>query len=58
MFVCRVGSASLVSRNWIVSRPVLVGREAAMWMGVQPEASGGSGSKERVDERSLIWGSR
>jgi hypothetical protein len=40
----------------MVSRPPLLGREEAIIRGVQPEASGTSGSKERVEERSLIMG--
>lgn len=54
--VFSVGSASLVRRNWIISKPELLGREEAITRGVQPEASGTSGSKVRVEERSLIMG--
>lgn len=40
----------------MMSSPPLDGREAAMCRGVQPEASGMSGSKEREEERLLMMG--
>ncbi len=40
----------------MMSRPPLEGSEAAMCRGVQPEASGTSGSKVREEESSLMMG--